>query len=402
MKTVTITDYEQAGVALRHPDLAQALYDEGAVIMADVLLTLHGEAHHRRRTLEFRVFRRDFFRYYETEVFPRTLEETIAPAVAAGGADLIDLGYRVTMNLTADFAGLDRPARSPSETAHLLKLVMTFSEGATLVHSTRDREEVRREVRAALEELDVSFLKTSIARRKELLERFAGGDLGEDELPRDVLTVLLRNEDKVDLPPDVLRREMAFYLQAGAHSTANSTTHALHAILDWCEAHPGDREKLLADKLLLQRFAHESFRLHPASPVAWRKPTAPLSLAGGESAAPGDRVVIELAAANRQRDLFGDDADRFNPYRKLAPGTPPFGLSFGTGVHSCLGRDLDGGVVSRGDAGLPRHQFGIVPLFVHRLLELGAERDPTDPPQRATHTERPNWGRYPVRFSRKD
>src|SRR5262245_20770984 len=121
MQEVRFNAYDDVAVAMRNPDLAQALYDEGFVITEDTLLVLHGPAHHARRMLELRVFRRDFFRYYSYEIFPRTLEETIAPAIAAGGADLIDLGYRVTMNLTADFAGVDRPERSADETARLLK-----------------------------------------------------------------------------------------------------------------------------------------------------------------------------------------------------------------------------------------------------------------------------------------
>ena len=79
MNSVTIARYEAASAALRHHDLAQSLYDEGAVIMQDVLLTLHGDAHRARRLLELRVFRRDFFRHYENETFPATLAETIAP-----------------------------------------------------------------------------------------------------------------------------------------------------------------------------------------------------------------------------------------------------------------------------------------------------------------------------------
>jgi len=146
MKEVHVSTAAEVFDALRSPHLAQALYDDGAVIMDKVLLTLHGEEHRKRRVLEFRVFRRDFFRWYETEIFPRTLNETIAEAIAAGRADLVELGYRVTMNLTADFAGIDRPARTAQETQDLLKLVVTFSEGATLVHSTRDKDAVRREV----------------------------------------------------------------------------------------------------------------------------------------------------------------------------------------------------------------------------------------------------------------
>lgn len=401
MKTHTIVDYEEASKALRDLNLAQSLYDEGAVIMQDVLLTLHGDAHRARRTLEFRVFRRDFFRYYETEVFPRTLAETLAPYLAKGRADLMELGYRVTMNLTADFAGIDPPERSAAETERLLRLVMTFSEGATLVHSTRDKEQVRAEVRAALGEFDREFLGASIARRKNLLAQFAAGAIREDDLPRDVLTVLLRNEDKLELPPDVLRREMAFYLQAGSHSTANSTTHAFHDLVEWGRSHPGDGARMRSDPVFLQRCIHESLRLHPASPVAWRRPVCPVSLDGGARLGPDDRVVVDLSAANRSRDIFGADADRFNPHRSLAGGTMPFGMTFGTGVHSCLGRDLDGGVLPRPDTDPATHQYGIVTLFVRALLAHGARPDPDDPAVRAAHTERPNWGRYPIIFDAK-
>ena len=54
------------------------------------------------------MFRRDFFRYYEHEVFPATLAQSMAAHAERGHADLIELGYGITMNLTADFAGVDR------------------------------------------------------------------------------------------------------------------------------------------------------------------------------------------------------------------------------------------------------------------------------------------------------
>lgn len=398
MKEIHLSTVADIAEALRHPDLAQALYDEGAVIMDQVLLTLHGAAHRQRRLLEFRVFRRDFFRFYETEVFPRTLEETMQAALAAGRADIVDLGYRVTMNLTADFAGIDRPRRDEAETRDLLDLVLTFSEGATLVHSTRDREEVRREVRAALTRFDAQFLAPSMARRQTLLADFAAGRIGEDDLPRDVLTVLMRNEDRIDLPHELLRREIAFYLQAGAHSTANSTVHALHELLRWAGDHPQDAARMRAEPLFFQRCVHESLRLHPASPVNWRKAMCPVTLSNGARLETGDRVVSDLSAANRQTEIFGPDADRFNPHREIPAGQLPFGHTFGTGVHACLGRDLDGGLLPRADADPATHQYGIIALFARRLMAEGARLDPDDPPTLATYTARPNWGRYPVIF----
>lgn len=398
MRTIKIDRIPDALAALRNEHLAQSLYDEGKVIMDGTLLLLHGEEHRTRRMLEFRVFRRSFFRHYETEVFPRALAEVLGPTVAAGGCDLVEFGYRITMNLTADFAGVDRPARSAEETAALLALVMTFSEGATLVHSTRDKETVRAEVRAALAEFDRAFLQPSILRRQALIDQLGRGEIDEEALPRDVLTVLLRNEDRLDLAPDLLCREIAFYLQAGSHSTANSTVHAMHNIFRWMETHPGDRERVHSDPLFLQRCVHESLRLHPASPVAWRKPICPAHLGDGTEVLPEDRVEIDLWTANRSRDVFGDDADVFNPHRAVAPGNEPFGLTFGTGVHTCLGRDLDGGLVARGPVDPNTHSFGIITMLVRALLEAGAMPDPANPPVMATYTARPNWGRYPVLF----
>jgi len=398
VSTITLDRIPDALAALRNEHLAQSLYDDGKVIMDGTLLTLHGEAHRKRRMLEFRVFRRSFFRYYETEVFPAALQELLGPTLAAGRCDLVEFGYRITMNLTADFAGIDRPERSARETEALLALVKTFSEGATLVHSTRDKDVVRAEVRAALTQFEALFLQPSIARRAALLARLSRGEIDEAALPRDVLTILLQNEDQLTLPPDLLAREIAFYLQAGSHSTANSTTHAMHNIFQWTQVHPGDRERMASDPLFLQRCVHESLRLHPASPVSWRKPVCPVRLTNGAEATPDDRVEIDLWTANRQRDAFGEDADVFNPHRTIAPGHEPFGLTFGTGVHTCLGRDLDGGLLPRAGADPATHQFGIITLLVKALLEAGARPDPRVPPTMATHTARPNWGSYPVEF----
>jgi cytochrome P450 len=398
LSTVTLNRIPDALAALRNEHLAQSLYDEGKVIMDGTLLTLHGALHRNRRLLEFRVFRRSFFRYYETQVFPSALAEVMDDVARAGACDLVQFGFRITMNLTADFAGIDRPERSPAETAALLALVKTFSEGATMVHSTRDKGELREEVTAALHEFDASFLKPSIARRTALMEQHARGEIADAALPRDVLTVLLQNEDQLELPPDLVCREIAFYLQAGSHSTANSTVHAMHDILTWIQAHPEDRKRMTSDPLFLQRCVHESLRLHPASPVAWRKPVCPVVLPGGAAVDVEDRVEIDLWTANRSKDAFGEDAEVFNPYRTVAAGNEPFGLTFGTGVHTCLGRDLDGGIVPKGAVDPAQHQYGIIALLCKALLDAGATPDPLHPASTATHTARPNWGSYPVLF----
>jgi cytochrome P450 len=396
-----ITDITHISAGLRHPDLRQALYDEGAVIMDRVLLTLHGEEHRKRRLLEFRVFRKDFFNWYEKTVFPATLESSMAEDLARGRTELVDLGYRVTMNLTADFAGIDRPEKSAEETAELLRLVTKFSEGATLVHSTRPKEEVRAEVRSAMDDFEPYFLAPSVARRKNLIARHQAGEIPEDDLPRDVLTVILQRGDPAEFTHDMLVREIAFYLQAGAHSTANSTIHAFHDIYTWAETEPGRWQRLRDDPLFFQRCVHESLRLHPASPVAWRRTTCPAHIDGAGDLEADEMVEFRLAEANRDREIFGPDADVFNPLRTIKPPYPPFGQTFGTGTHTCLGRDLDGGVVPREDADPANHQYGTITLFLRSLFGKGARQDPSGTPRMATYTARPNWGYYPIVFDRE-
>ena len=156
-----ISDYAGAMAALKNPALAQALYDEGRVVMEDALITLHGDAHTKRRITEFGVFNRAFFRTYESEIFPRTLNPILEHYLKLGRADLVELGYRLTMNLTADFAGIDRED-SVEETEALLDLVKIFSSGATLVHSTENRAEIEARVNSAMVSFEERFLTPSI------------------------------------------------------------------------------------------------------------------------------------------------------------------------------------------------------------------------------------------------
>ncbi len=394
-----ITDYRQAHQVLCNPHLRQSLYDAGDVIMKGVLLTLHGRQHVDRRHLALTVFKRDYARYYEREVFPATLRATLAPLRGEPLIDALAFGRSVSMNLTADFAGIDRDTDSQT-TATLQRLTGTFGEGATLVHSTRNHDEVRAEVRAALAEYRELFLNPSIARRQELLDAYQNGRLDEASLPRDMLTVLLANFAELQLDEDGLAREIAFYLQAGSHSTANAFAHALWELLTWIGNDAARRVALVADPLAMQRAVHEALRLHPASPVAWRQPLDALDFDWGLHVDPADRLIVDIAAANRDAKVFGDDAEAFRPDRTVNDKRANrFGLTFGIGVHNCLGRDIDAGLPPGVDTDPDNHQYGTVTLLTrHFIADLGATFDPDDPPVPDGETSRPNWGRLPVRI----
>ena len=400
MQTITLDGYADVREAFRQHDLEQALYDAGGVVMADSLLVLHGADHRRRRRVENRLFRRGTFRYWERAFLRDVVRDTLAPFAAAGRADLVELGYRTIMNLTAMVAGLDQPTGSVAETDALYRFAKKFSEGATLVHSTRDPDEVRAEVQAALEEFDALFLQPSVERRRGLLERLAAGEITEDDLPRDVLTALLRNWDELGIDRDVLRRECAFYLQAGSHSTADAFTHAADDFFAWTRRDPRAAEKARQEPGVLQRCVYETLRLHPASPVAQRRALAPIRLRGGVEIPDGAFVVLDLAAANRDPQVF-DHPDVYDPLREVPAEVPRWGHAFGGGMHACIGTELAGGVPAPDDPTPDQaHEqvLGTVTLMLEALLTAGARPDPNAAPQRDPHSARDHFASYPVVF----
>jgi len=389
---ITITTFDEAKDAYRHKDLRQALYDAGEVVMADVLVNLHGAAHRDRRRLENRLFRRDTVERYEHELFPPIIDATLQPHLDAGRAELVDLGHQLMMNLAASTAGVDRPLGTPAETARLYDYLMRFIEGATLAHYTGDREAKAAEVQAKLAAFDAEFVQPSVARRRALI---AAGE----PLPHDVLSVLLTNQDQLDLPQDVVVREVAFYLLAGAHTSATAFTRVTHHLFRWLQAHPHEAHAV-HDRLFVQRCTHETIRLQPSSPVAARWALTDIELRSGRHIPAGAKVIIDLLAVNRDPAVYGERADDFDPRRELADGVAPYGLSFGSGMHACIGQDLAAGYVFADGDDLAEHLFGLVPEAVQRLFDHGARPDPNDPPEMDDSTARPYFGRYPIVFQR--
>lgn len=395
--------FDDAKEAYRSKDLRQALYDEGEVIMADVLVNLHGAEHRARRGVENRLFRRDTFEHYERDLFPGVVEQTLAPYLADGRADLVPLGHELMLNLSALTAGIDRPLGTTAETRRLQAYMMAFIEGATLAHSTGDKPEQRRRILTALADWDREFLQPSVARRRPLIARApaAGESDAADAVPRDVLATLLENQEELGLTDDALRREVAFFLLAGAHTTATAFVRAIDHIIGWLEAHPEDAGLIASDRLFVQRCIHETLRLNPSSPIGRRRALAPVRLRSGIDIPEGAVVVIDLHQVNRDPEVFGDDAGEFNPRRPLPPGVAPSGLSFAAGMHVCIGQDLAVGVVPAPGKSPDDHLSGLLTGSVQQILNIGVRRDPGNPPERDKNTARPYWGRYPVLFGKE-
>jgi cytochrome P450 len=400
MKRHEIRTFHAASAALRRSDLHQGLYDEAATLLGRAVINLHGAEHRARRAEEVKIFRKDFFRYYERNILARELEETLAPYVAEGEADLVDLGYRMMLNLTADFAGVDRPGRTCEETRGLLRLLKVFTLAPVLDQSTlHDTAGLKAELADAIEEFDRVHLKPSIERRLATIASVEEGLEPASALPRDVLTILLQAREKLRMDHVGLLHEIIFFLLAGSHTSVHALTHAMDELFRWLAAHPEDRDRPAADPFFVQRIVHESLRLYPSSPVAKRRPDCPMHIDRVGDVGVDDDIVIHLDEANRDSAAFGPDSDRFCPHRASASaGISPYGLSMGMGMHACLGLNLAVGAVPRPGADPATHHYGTVATIASALVEAGVRPHPDMRPVRDGTTTRASWASYPVAF----
>lgn len=391
---ISVTTYGEAREAFRSRDLRQALYDDGHRLMTGVIVNLHGSRHVARRRVENRLFRGDTFAFYEHQRIPEIADELLVEARSCGCGDLARLARRTMLRLSADLAGVDL---TPDRFEEFEGLMQRLAKASTVAHALGDLSAIVADGDDALACFERHFFVPSRARRTELLRRVFEQEISTSELPRDVLTTLLRNQDHLELSDDELLREVAYFPWVGSHSSAAQLVHAMHHIFEWLAEHPHDRSRLIDDKALLQRYVHESMRLHPASPVALRVPITEVELASGRLLAAGDVVSISVEHANRDASVFGGDADAFVPHRSLPAGVAPWGLSFGHGMHACLGREIAGGTLPGELDGA--HLAGAVAVLARTLLLAGAHPDPHDPPTHDTTTTRVVWGRYPANFA---
>jgi cytochrome P450 len=365
-----------------------------------VLVTLHGDEHRQRRSIESQLFRKNFFRVYENEVFPNLLGETLDQFLTETSLDLKELGYRIMVHLSLSFAGIDRIDGTVEEADAQHRLLIQLGQAATIGQFQGDREPIFQEIREAIDEFRERFFLPSRARRLALLEQHRAGELGEDALPRDILTILLMHDAELSMPDELMVREVAFFYLAASHTSVHTLVHATNELFNWCKKEDKTPSEVVADPHRLQRFVLESMRLHPSSPEAWRRAEAEITLADGRVVPEGDKVVVDLQTANRDTSVFGEDAGEFNPLRSIQGRISPAGMSFGGGMHVCLGMNLVAGTVLRdGESPNPdNHQFGTVTLIMRELIERGMRPNPDKPPQKIEASERDVWAIYPVLF----
>ncbi|MEW9520357.1 cytochrome P450 [Streptomyces tubercidicus] len=142
----------------------------------------------------------------------------------------------------------------------------------------------------------------------------------------DLLSDLARDSD---LAIEELTGIAFLLLLAGHETTANMLALGTFALLE----HPEQLAELRANPELLPGAVEELLRYLSIADNFYRYATEDIEL-GGETIGKGSTVVVSLLAANRDPRRF-DNPDTLDIHRK-ARGH----LSFGHGIHQCLGQQL--------------------------------------------------------------
>ncbi|MET9901050.1 cytochrome P450 [Streptomyces sp. NPDC006446] len=129
-----------------------------------------------------------------------------------------------------------------------------------------------------------------------------------------------------------LADNLILLLTAGYETTVNLLDNAITRLL----AHPEQLELVRSGQASWDDVIDESLRLDaPGAHSVLRYAVEDLEI-GGVTIARGEAITISYAAAGRDPDLHGEHADRFDVTR----ATRGEHLSFGHGVHYCLGAQL--------------------------------------------------------------
>ena len=147
----------------------------------------------------------------------------------------------------------------------------------------------------------------------------------------DLISALIAARDDTDRLSEQELTVMCCTLLIGGHeTTANQINLSLLLLFD----HPGQVTRLRADPGLIPGAVEEVLRYTRLGGLAPARVTSEDVAIGGVTIPAGEQVIPLFATANRDPSVFADP-DRFDVTRDAASH-----LSFGAGVHHCLGAQL--------------------------------------------------------------
>jgi cytochrome P450 len=140
-------------------------------------------------------------------------------------------------------------------------------------------------------------------------------------------------EDETGTTRTLTRGEILLYVQLLAGAGNETTTRLIGWTGKVLGEHPDQRRAVAADPSLIPRTIEELLRYEAPSPVQARYVNRDVTHHG--HAVPEGSVILLLNGSANRDDRRFPDGDSFDIHR-----TPDRHLSFGRGIHSCLGAAL--------------------------------------------------------------
>ena len=271
------------------------------------LLSLNPPDHTRIRSLVSRAFTPRRVERLRPSVQAMT-EELLDPVAEAGECDLVDaLAFPLPANVISEMLGV------PVEDRDWLRPLV--SDLAATLEPNRTPEETERAAASGAKIRE--YLHALIDRRRA-------------EPADDLLSAMIAASDGEDrLTQQEIATTVSLIYGAGFETTMNLIGNIVHTLT----RHPGQLARLRADRSLVPSAVDEVLRFEPPVQIDGRYVRADAEI-GGQAIPRGHAVLTLLGAANRDPAAV-DDPDRFDVGRREVPM-----LSFGSGIHYCLGAAL--------------------------------------------------------------
>lgn len=275
--------------------------------LGDSLVTMEGPAHAKLRALVSRAFTSRALARLEPRIRAACIEVADHLAAVREGDFIDELCARLPSYVIAEILGFDRSLVSEFKRwiAHLL-----------MVSPVYPGDEVAEAVRATIRELEGYFREVIAVRRLE---------------PRDdtVSELIAAEVDGTALTDEEIVAFLFLLLAAGLETTMHFLSIAM---LDF-DRRPEAFTQLRDDPKQIPAYVEELLRRDPPVHNVVRLTTEDTEL-GGVKLPRGSMVLVLLASANRDSARFADP-DRFDAARSAQAG-----LTFGHGIHFCLGAAL--------------------------------------------------------------
>ncbi len=281
------------------------------------MFTAYGSDHKRLRTLVARAFtaRRTAALRPRIERMATELLDGLAATPPGAVVDLREeYAYPIPIQVICELFGVDDEA-----TREGLRRCVD-----SLFHTCADPEEVT----ATYAEL-YGLLRGIVAAKRET----PGDDMTSVLISaRDEAVVEAGDKGNSALGEQELVDTLLLMIGAGHETTVNLLDNAIHALL----THPDQLALVREGKAGWDDVIEETLRVQaPVASLPLRYAVEDIEADNGVIIRKGDAILAAYAAAGRDPELYGDDAARFDVRRATKEH-----LSFGHGVHHCLGAPL--------------------------------------------------------------